>query len=109
MRVNNDYVKTKVNEERAKAKKPRINSDEADKLVGKYEPLEYVNELTTIVQKLLKNLPELIQNAMEKKLNIAFGLAPAPTLSRPAIGSQWNVITKWPNLGKKPSQPIFGI
>ena len=43
---------------------------------------------------------------MEKKhLNIAFGLAPAPTLSRPLIGSQWNIIVKWPNTqAKKPSQ-----
>ena len=87
VRVNNDYVKTKVNEERAKAKKPRVNNDELDKLGGKFEPLEYVNELAAIVQKLLKNLPETIQIAMERKLNVAFGLAPAPTLCRPQIGS----------------------
>lgn len=79
VRVNNDYVKTKVNEERAKAKKPRVNNDELEKLGGKFELLEYGNERTAIVQKLLKNLPEPIQTSMERKLNVAFGLAPAPT------------------------------
>lgn len=78
VRLNNDYVKTKVNEERAKAKKPRVNNDELEKLGGKFEPLEYCNELTAIVQKLLKNLPEPIQTGMERKLNIAFGLVLAP-------------------------------
>lgn len=59
VRVHNDYVKTKIFEERAKAKKPRLNNDEQDKqLASKYEPLEYINELTSIVQKLLKILPE---------------------------------------------------
>lgn len=39
---------------------------------------------------------------MEKKhLNVAFGLAPAPTLSRPKIGSLWNCIAKWPNIQTK--------
>ena len=60
-------------------KNDNIDNDELEKLGGKFELLEYCNERTAIVQKLLKNLPEPIQTSMERKLNVAFGLAPAPT------------------------------
>ena len=61
VRVNNEYVKTKISEERAKAKKPKLNNEGQDKqLASKYESLEVSAELNTIVEKLLKNLPESI-------------------------------------------------
>jgi len=59
--LNNDYVKTKISEEKAKAKKPKINNEEQEKqLASKYESLEATTELNAIVEKLLKNLPEVI-------------------------------------------------
>ena len=59
VRLNNDYVKTKISEEKAKAKKPKINNEEQEKqLASKYESLEATTELNAIVEKLLKNLPE---------------------------------------------------
>lgn len=79
VRVNNEYVKCKISEERAKAKKPKLNSDGQDKqLASKYESLEYTNELNAVVERLLKTLPENIQQQMAKHLNIAFGLTSAP-------------------------------
>ena len=105
MRVNNEYVKTKISEEKAKAKKPKLNADGQDKqLASKYEQLEYANELVTIVEKLLKTLPENIQPAMTKHLNIAFGLA-TEAMIRPPLGTVWNQIEHWPMSKKLPSQP----
>lgn len=104
VRVNNDYFKCKISEEKAKAKKPKFNND--GQLASKYETLEVSNELRTIVDKLLKTLPENLHQPMAKHLNIAFGLAQA-SLNAPAIGQLWSTIVHWPCGAKKPSsQPM---
>ena len=94
--VNNEYVKTKINEEKAKAKKPRLNDDKFDQqLKDKYETLNYKAEMSRIVKELVKGLPETIQPIMESKhLNFIFGL---DTRSKPVPGNLWNKIVVFPN------------
>jgi len=93
----------KILEEKAK-KRPRLNNEEQEKqLASKFEQIEYEKELGTIVKRLVKLLPEQIQEEMERKhLNLAFGLAPAPNLKPPSMGSIWSTIQRWPDI-KKPT------
>ena len=101
MRVNNEYVKCKISEEKAKAKKPKLNNE--GQLASKYETLDVSTELLAIVEKLLKTLPENLHQPMGKHLNIAFGLAQA-SQKMPAIGQTWNSIVHWPQAKKQASQ-----
>lgn len=60
--INNEYVKVKQLEDKAKAKKPRIaSSGDANNLSSKYELLTYEGELNRTVKDLENTLPEPIR------------------------------------------------
>ena len=109
--VNNDYVKTKINEEKAKAKKPRLNDDKFDQqLKDKYETLNYKAEMSRIVKDLVKGLPETIQPIMESKhLNLIFGV---DSRKKPVLGDAWHKVLLFPNsypVQMKRSQPTSAV
>ena len=93
--VNNDYVKTKINEEKAKAKKPRLNDDKFDQqLKDKHMTLNYKDEMSRIVKELVKGLPETIQPIMESKhLNFIFGV---DSRKKPILGNVWHKVVLFP-------------
>ena len=106
--VNNEYVKTKINEEKAKAKKPRLADDKFEQqLKERYETFNYKTEMTRIVKELVKGLPEAVQPVMENRhLNVIFGVQ---VRHKPVVGNIWNKIVAFPTVTplpiRKASQP----
>jgi len=96
VRIHNDYVKTKICEERAKAKhKKGFKDDEANK---KYELLDFDKELRKhVVESLSVQFPENIRERLQAKyLDVLFGLATEVTEKMPFCGSTYHLIQQFP-------------
>ena len=57
VKVHNEYCRMKINEEKAKTKRPKVNDE---KLEQKFEQITFESEMTRIVKELVKNLPEAV-------------------------------------------------
>ena len=88
VRIHNDYVKTKILEERAKAKHKKGFKDD------KYEPLDFDKELRKhVVESLSVQFPENIRDRLQTKyLDVLFGLVTEVTMKMPFCGAAYNVI-----------------
>jgi len=58
VKQHNDYCRMKINEEKAKVKKTRLNEDKLDQqLKSKYEEISFESEMTRICLDLVKSCP----------------------------------------------------
>jgi len=103
--INNEYVKVKQLEDKAKAKKPRTT--DANGQGGKYELLTYNGELNRTLKELENVLPEQIRKRMvDQYLSILFGIEGAGA-HLPPKGNQWSKIQAFATVyvqGKAPTQ-----
>ena len=54
VKLHNDYCKMKISEEKAKAKKPKMNEEKLDEqLKGRYEQITFEQEMTRICKELV--------------------------------------------------------
>ena len=59
-------MKIKINEERAKAKKPKVNDDKIEaQLAQKYEKISYDQEMKRLVKEFSKGLSEPVAQVFE--------------------------------------------
>ena len=95
--LNNRYVDAKISEEKAKAKKPKLNDDKLEaQLAQKYEKITYEQEMGRLVKELSKGLAEDVAPVFERKyLNRIFGLGKTQN-PNPTLGKVWNQIIVWP-------------
>ena len=93
VRIHNEYIRTKILEEKAKAKRHKggKNEDDPNK---KYEQLDFEKELYRNVNEVLVNtMPENIRERMRTKyLNVLFGLEPEPPEKLPLCGNVYHCI-----------------
>lgn len=62
VKMHNDYCRMKINEEKAKAKRPKLNEEKLDQqLQTKFEQITFDTEMGRIVKDLVKNLPDNVQ------------------------------------------------
>lgn len=92
--INNEYVKVKQLEDKAKAKKPRVTDANGQDGKGnsKYEMLTYNGELNRTLRDLENMLPELIRKRMvDQYLSILLGVEGA-CAHLPSKGNQWSKV-----------------
>ena len=99
VQLHNDYVRMKINEEKAKAKRPKVNEEALDKMLNsKYEQITFEAEMTRVVKDMVKNLPETIQGILERNhLNMLLGLKVDSSI-KPKLGSMWNTVSLFPTV-----------
>lgn len=97
VKLHNDYCRMKINEEKAKAKKPKVNEEKLEiQLATKFEAISYESEMTRISKDLVKGCPEAVQPILLKNhLNLLLGLK-VEQADRPTLGSVWNQVTVFP-------------
>jgi len=62
VKLHNDYCRMKIGEEKAKAKKPKMNEEKLDQQLNiKYEQISFESEMTRICKDLVKGCPEVVQ------------------------------------------------
>lgn len=98
--LNNEYVKIKINEEKAKAKKPKMNDEKLETaLQSKYEKITYDQEMGRLVKEFSKGLSESVALVFEQKyLNRVCGVTSSQQEDGlPKAGCIWNKIALFPN------------
>lgn len=61
VKVHNEYCRMKINEEKAKTKRPKVNDEKLDQqLQSKFEQINFESEMSRIVKELVKNLPPAV-------------------------------------------------
>lgn len=100
VKLHNDYCRMKIGEEKAKAKKPKMNEGMFDKqLTSKYEQMSFETEMARICKELVKNCPEAVQPILQKNhLNLLLGLKVEQSVL-PKLGSVWNTVKVFPMSG----------
>lgn len=99
--LNNEYIKIKINEEKAKAKKPKVNDDKIEATIAqKYEKITYDSEMKRLVKEFSKGLSDPVATVFEQKyLNRIFGVASdAQDDIFPKVGQLWNKIVLFPSI-----------
>ena len=67
VQLHNDYVRMKINEEKAKTKKPRMNEEKLDQqLASKYEKTTFEAEMSRVVKEMVKNIPDEVKPILEQ-------------------------------------------
>jgi len=100
VKVHNEYCRMKINEEKAKAKKPKINEEKLEaQLHAKFEPISYESEMTRISKDLVKGCSEVVQPLLQKNhLNLLLGLK-VDQEDKPKLGHIWNIVNVFPQGG----------
>lgn len=95
--VHNEYVKMKINEEKAKGKKPRLTDEEREQaLAAKHTQLTFEAEMERILQEMLRNVPAPVQPILaQKHLKSLLGLKVDSTF-KPKLGRTWNKVLFFP-------------
>lgn len=111
VKVHNEYCKMKINEEKAKTKRPKVNDEKLEQqLHSKFEQITFESEMTRIVKELMKNLPDAIQPVLMKNhLNMPLGLKVDAAI-KPKLGTIWNKVQLFPTvLGQTNKRSNSGV